>query len=155
MEHAQFNLVGKYTYLYDLSTLEQIDATPDEKSHILSAQMSYQLNSKWTFGSQVSMKMYGIRTDRDAGDWYERKLYLGALRANYHLIKNWDAMVEAHLLSIEDAGMKKGFLVGVYRDVGEHVKMGVGYNFTDFSDDLTQSNDYQAGGWFINIIGQY
>jgi len=101
------------------------------------------------------MKMYGIRTDRDAGDWYESNLYLGALRANYHLIKSWDAMIEGHILSAEDDGVKKGFLVGLYKHVGDHVKMGVGYNFTDFSDDLTESNDYQAGGWFINVIGKY
>ena len=155
VENARFNLIGKYTYLYDLSTLDQIEATPDERSHIVSAEMSYQLSSKWTFGSKLGMKMYGIRTDRDAGYWYESNLYLGALRANYHLIKSWDAMIEGHILSAEDDGVKKGFLVGLYKHVGDHVKMGVGYNFTDFSDDLTESNDYQAGGWFINVIGKY
>jgi hypothetical protein len=31
----------------------------------------------------------------------------------------------------------------------------MGYNFTDFSDDLTERSDYQAGGWFINVIGKY
>jgi len=155
VENARFNLIGKYTYLYDLSTLDQIAANPDERSHILSAEMSYQISSKWSLGSKVGMKMYGIRADRDSGDWYESNIYLGALRANYHLIKSWDAMVEGHILSSEDDGIKKGFLVGIYKHVGDHVKMGVGYNFTDFSDDLTESNDYQAGGWFINVIGKY
>ncbi len=155
VENARFNLIGKYTYLYDLSTLDQIEVSPDERSHILSAEMSYQLSSRWSFGSKLGVKLYGIRDSRDSGDWYESNIYLGALRANYHLIKSWDAMLEGHLLSSEDDGVKKGFLVGIYKHVGEHVKMGVGYNFTDFSDDLTESNDYQAGGWFINVIGKY
>ncbi len=155
VENARFNLIGKYTYLYDLSTLDQIESTPDERSHILSAEMSYQLSSKWSFGSKLGAKLYGIRAQRDSGEWYESNLYLGALRANYHLIKSWDAMLEGHILSAEDDGIKKGFLVGIYKHVGDHVKMGVGYNFTDFSDDLSESNDYQAGGWFINVIGKY
>ncbi len=155
VENARFNLIGKYTYLYDLSTLDQITSSADERSHILSALMSYQLSSKWTVGSSLGVKLYGIRANRDAGEWYESKLYLGALRANYHLIKSWDTMLEGHILASQDDGVKKGLLVGIYKHIGNHLKMGVGYNFTDFSDDLTESNDYQAGGWFINVIGKY
>ena len=32
---------------------------------------------------------------------------------------------------------RSGALLAVYRYVGDHFKVGVGYNFTDFSDDLT------------------
>ena len=32
---------------------------------------------------------------------------------------------------------RSGALLAVYRYLGKHVKVGVGYNFTDFSDDLT------------------
>ncbi len=155
VENARFNLIGKYTYLYDLSTLDQIEASTDEKSHIVSAEMSYQLSSRWSIGSKLGLKLYGIRDNRDSGVWYDSNIRLAAFRANYHLIKSWDALFEGHLLSIEDDGVKRGFLLGIYKHVGEHVKMGVGYNFTDFSDDLTQNSDYQARGWFINVIGKY
>jgi len=155
VEEARFNLIGKYTYLYDLSSLAQTANTPDEKSHILSAEMSYQLSSKWTFGSKLGIKRYALRADRDAGAWYKSNLALAALRANYHLIKSWDAMLETHALYLEDDGLKSGFLAGLYRHLGEHVKLGVGYNFTDFSDDLSSINDYQARGWFVNVIGKY
>ncbi len=155
IDEGRFNLIGKYTYLYDLSTLAQDASRPDERSHILSAEMSYQLSTRWSIGSKLGVKLYGIRDKRDQGDWYESNIYLGALRANYHLIKSWDAMLEGHLLSLEDDGVKKGLLIGLYKHIGDYVKMGIGYNFTDFSDDLTKSGDYQAGGWFINVIGKY
>jgi hypothetical protein len=155
VEHTRFNLIGKYTYLYDLSTLDQIASTPDERSHIVSAEMSYQLSPKWSLGSKLGLKMYGIREDRDSGEWYESELSLAALRVNYHIIKSWDAMVEGHMLVSKDDGVKKGILLGLYKHIGEHVKMGIGYNFSDFSDDLTQGLDYQAGGWFVNVIGKY
>jgi len=148
-------LIGKYTYLYDLSSLDQEKLTPDEKSHILSTEMSYQLSSKWTIGSKIGFKRYSIRADRDQGDWYKSNLSLGAIRFNYHLIKKWDALLEGHALKLEDDGVKSGFLTGIYRHVGDHVKLGVGYNFTDFSDDLTHINDYKAKGWFINLIGKF
>jgi len=44
-------------------------------------------------------------------------------------------------------------LVGVYRHINQHVKVGVGYNFTDFSDDLTNL-DYRSQGWFVNLLGK-
>jgi len=155
INNAQFNLIGKYTYLYDLSTLAQVKNNNDEKSHILSAEMSYQLSQRWSIGSKLGLKMYGIRQRRDGGEWYESNMALAALRANFHIIKSWDAMVEAHMLTLENDGTKKGLLVGIYKHLGDNIKMGVGYNFTDFSDDLSKTSDYQAGGWFVNMIGKY
>jgi hypothetical protein len=34
------------------------------------------------------------------------------------------------------------------------VKLGVGYNFTDFSDDLGDLS-YDERGWFVNLIGKF
>jgi hypothetical protein len=43
-------------------------------------------------------------------------------------------------------------LLTVSRYVGEHVKVGLGYNFADFSDDLTDLN-YDHKGFFLNLTG--
>ena len=43
-------------------------------------------------------------------------------------------------------------LVAIYRYVVEHLKVGVGYNFTDFSDDLTDLS-YDHQGVFLNMVG--
>ena len=45
-----------------------------------------------------------------------------------------------------------GALVALYRYLGDHFKVGVGYNFTDFSDDLTDLS-YNHHGWFFNLVG--
>lgn len=39
-------------------------------------------------------------------------------------------------------------------DVGRNFRVGVGYNFTDFSDDLTKF-DYTHRGWYLNLVGRY
>ena len=42
--------------------------------------------------------------------------------------------------------MRHGNLVGT--------RTGAGYNFTEFSDDLTDF-DYDHEGWFLNVVGRY
>ena len=58
-------------------------------------------------------------------------------------------------LDLPDADdSRSGVLVAMYRQVGNHIKAGVGYNFSDFSDDLTQL-DYRHQGLFVNLVAKY
>ena len=47
---------------------------------------------------------------------------------------------------------RAGALTGLSRYIGDHLKIGLGYNFTDFSDDLTDLN-YESHGFFLNLNG--
>ena len=49
---------------------------------------------------------------------------------------------------------RQGFLVSIDRELGRNFKVGAGYNFTDFSDDLTNL-DYEFRGIFLNVVGKY
>ncbi len=49
---------------------------------------------------------------------------------------------------------REGWLVGLDRVIGKNFRIGVGYNFTDFSDDMTNLR-YDNKGWFLNIVGYY
>jgi muconolactone delta-isomerase len=49
---------------------------------------------------------------------------------------------------------RAGALLALYRHVGEHLKLGLGFNFTDFNDDLTDI-DYDNRGWFLDITAKY
>ncbi len=53
------------------------------------------------------------------------------------MIQKWHALAEYRWLDVDDGGTKQGWLAGVDRDINLHFRLGVGYNFTDFSDDLT------------------
>ena len=58
------------------------------------------------------------------------------------------------LLDLPEAQDRRaGTLWALYRHVGKNLKFGVGYNFTDFSDDLTDLS-YDHQGVFVNVIGQ-
>nr|WP_234827237.1 hypothetical protein [Sinorhizobium meliloti] len=47
-----------------------------------------------------------------------------------------------------------GALAAVYRHVGENFKVGVGYNFGRFSDDLRDLT-LNDEGVFLNMVGKF
>ncbi len=49
---------------------------------------------------------------------------------------------------------RSGALLTIYRYLGKHFKAGIGYNFTDFSDDLTDLS-YDDHGVFFNLVGTF
>ena len=62
-------------------------------------------------------------------------------------------MLEGRQLSMPDFGeTRNGALLAVSRYVGDHLKLGVGYSFADFADDLTDLN-FDHRGVFLNITG--
>ncbi len=92
---------------------------------------------------------------RSSEAWIDSTANFAALRLSYELIRRWDAMVEYRWLDTADAGSsRQGFLVGVDRELGRNFKIGIGYNFTDFSDDLGNL-DYEFRGVFVNVLGKY
>ena len=83
------------------------------------------------------------------------KLCLGVLRADVHVVHEWDVTAEGRWTSTDLAETDSmGALLAVYRHVNEHTKVGVGYNFTEFNDDLTDL-DYDADGFFFNVVVKY
>jgi len=62
-------------------------------------------------------------------------------------------MAELRLLDMPDLNeSRSGVLTTVSRYLGDHLKLGLGYNFTDFSDDLTELS-FEHHGVFLNITG--
>jgi hypothetical protein len=152
----KFNLIGKYTFLEDLAPIGQEDVTyTDERSHVFSIEGIYDLTNKWQIADKFAYRRSELRANRHSGEWFYSDTYLLASRIHYHFIYKWDAMLEYRMLwnTLAD-DHKQGFLFGIYRHLGKNVKVGVGYNFTDFDDDLTH-RDYSADGVFINFIGKW
>jgi len=151
----RLNILGKYTFLYDLASDGQDTALADQRSHIFAVEGIYDLTKKWEVGSKLAYKTGDRRIQRGTGSWYESGAHLAVARARYHMLKKWDALFEYRWLETEERDDEKdGALLGIYRHVGKHMKVGAGYNFTDFDDDLT-NNDYDAQGWFFDVTGKY
>ncbi|MCD9027450.1 hypothetical protein LDO26_04375 [Luteimonas sp. BDR2-5] len=152
---TRWGLFGRYTYLYDLATLGQLGgAQYDQKSQILSFEGVYHLDHNWELAGKLARREGEVRYGRGTGDWFDSATTFAAAQVRYELLFKWHAMAEYRWLDVDDGGTRQGWMAGVDRDIGRNFRIGVGYNFTDFSDDLTDF-DYDHKGWFINFVGSY
>jgi hypothetical protein len=95
-----------------------------------------------------------VRNRAPGSPWDSSSIHLGILRADYHIVHEWDAMLEGRVMwspTTEEADW--GLVAALYRHFGENMKVGLGYNFGHFSDDLRDltQNDH---GVFLNVIGK-
>ena len=156
----RWNTLVKYTYFYDLPSPGQL--APNSKliadfaqsSHVLSIDTIYDLTPWLSVGAKYGLRIGSLKDAKINGRWFSSRAQLYIVRLDLHLVKEWDAVVEGRTLSATEAKDRRtGALLGVYRHLGEHFKVGVGYNFTDYSDDLTDLS-FRNDGWFLNIIGE-
>ena len=148
-------VLGRYTYLEDLVAPQQIINRPDQRSHIGSLEALYNLNARWEFGLKLAVRRGEIRLNRDSGPWFDSGLDVAVGRVRYHLNHKWDGLLEyRYVANSELNDERSGALAGLYRHIGKRLKLGAGYNFTDYSDDLSNL-DYDNGGWFVDLIGKW
>ena len=154
----RLNAMVKYTYFYnvpttDQVTLQNIAAEFIQKSHIAAVDVTYDLTPKITIGGKYAYRLGQVSLDREDPIFFDNNANLYVLRADYQFRDKWEFMSEVRLLDMPDLNeSRSGFLTTVSRYFGDHLKVGLGYNFTDFSDDLTDlSFDHQ--GVFLNVTG--
>ncbi|KAB2716245.1 TonB-dependent receptor [Brucella intermedia] len=167
VDNDRLNALFKYAWVYDLPGENQVSAItgdeygPAQRSHIVSADFTYDLMPWLSVGGKYGMRYGQVRErqmedDRkEFSDWYTSSAHLGIVRADLHIVKNWDALVEGRVLHMPEAKTTDyGALLAVYRHVGENFKVGAGYNFGAFSDDLRDLT-LNDRGVFLNVIGKF
>ena len=167
----KLNLLLKYTFLYDLSSPGQVINTGldsnmgtvtstsidyQQRSHVLAVDATYDLNERWTIGGKYAWRRGDLRASRDdSAPWFKSTAELAVVRLDWKLVRNWDWMVELRSLRAKELHDRKdGWLTAAYYHVNENFKVGVGYNFTDYSDDLTDLS-YRSKGFFLNVLGKF
>ncbi len=160
VDNDRLNALFRYTYLYDLPGADQVTFdgstdSPQQESHILSADLSYDLIPQLTIGAKYGLRHSRTRDRDGTGGWEDSIAQLGIVRADIHIVHSWDILIEGRVLATGSVDtVDYGLLAGVFRHVGENLKVGGGYNFGRFSDDLRdQTLDDQ--GWFINVLAKF
>ncbi|MCC6532384.1 MAG: OmpA family protein [Burkholderiales bacterium] len=160
VENNRWNTLFKYTYFYTLPSPGQVGANNTlldfaQRSHVLNVDTMYDVKPWLTLGFKYGLRVGELKDAKVGGDWYSSRADLVIGRIDYHWVKEWDAVVELRRLAVREAqDSRKGALIAVYRHVGEGVKLGVGYNFTDFSDNLTDLS-YRSRGVFLNVLAAF
>ncbi|WP_297597666.1 hypothetical protein [uncultured Cetobacterium sp.] len=161
----RLNLISRWNYIYDTSGTGLVDssAAMQFKAHIFSLEAIYDLTQKLSVAGKYAIRKDEVRLV-SGGSWFDNTINLYALRATYEVIYRWDLFAEYHILENRgDDEVKQGVIAGIYRDINENLQLGVGYNFSKFTDDLSdlryksggEELDYKSEGWFINLIGKF
>lgn len=159
VDNERLNMLFRYTYLHDLPGVDQVTVSgsangPQQRSHILSLDANYDLSPRLTFGGK-----YGYRnselTDRTTGVSTASTAHLGILRLDWHVVHKWDLLAEGRMLYTEQTNTSEtGALFGLYRHINNNVKLGLGYEWGQVSDDIADIN-YTNRGVFVNLIAKF
>lgn len=156
----RLNALLRYTYFEELPSAEQISnsgqtALPAQKSNVFSADANYRLTNWLTLGGKMGYRDGEVSLSRTEDDFVQNSASLFIARADIHFVKKWDALLELRTLQVDAAeDRKSGALAALYRHVGDNAKVGIGYNFTDFSDDLTDLS-FNDDGLFLNVVAKF
>lgn len=154
-DNDRWALFGRYSYLYDLSTMGQVNGVDyDQRTQVLSLEGVYRIDQHWEVAAKAARREGEVRYGRGTGPWFDSATNFASGQLRYDLYYQWHGLLEYRLLDVRDGGRRQGWLAGVDRDIGRNFRVGVGYNFTDFSDDLTKF-DYSHRGWYLNLVGRY
>jgi hypothetical protein len=156
-------LLGRYTYLEEGLPNAQAQNGPTdpltgaplgfrERAHVGSLAGDGRVVWRISFGQKIAFKRREELTpDGNSAAW----LVLWINRVTLHVTRTWDALVEYRLLYGPGPAISHGVAVEVNRIIVGHLRLGVGWNFADFSDDETRLGDGSEKGFFVRAQGFY
>jgi hypothetical protein len=155
LNHDWINALARYTKVRNLSPMSQVSVQDDHEDQVFAFQVAIDLNRHLTLTEKLARRDRALTPELLAE--LESELQLWVNRFDYHLTDKWDMALEYRILSVKEAADNStdGFLLEVNRLLLGHLRLGVGYNFTNFSDDALTANDYEVKGFFFRIQGKY
>lgn len=160
VEHDKFNALTRYTYLRDSSNDFQFSPQfqgieTDEAAHIMAVDLAYDIHRYFGFVEKLAYKnaVYNSSVSNEM----ILHTFLSVHRVNVHVTRKWDLALEYRMLWQFDVAqsLKQGALIELDREFYDYVRLGVGYNFTDFDDDIRNTNDYDSHGPFVRMSGKF
>jgi flagellar motor protein MotB len=159
VNNDRLNALVKYTYFYNLPSSAQ-ELVPNtaasyiQQSHIVSVDAIYDLTQRWSVGGKYARRMGQVSQERVNPVFFDSTADLYIARVDWHVMRQWDVMVEGRVLAVQQASdTRSGALVALYRHLSNNIKLGAGWNFTDFSDNLTNLS-FTHRGAFINMVAK-
>ena len=151
VEFDRLNVLTRYTRLSDqrpllLGETEAFETLTD----VVSIEWSLDLNRSLEWVEKEAAK---IKEEKTGGrPSVTTHTYLSIHRLNIRLYKAIDLGLEYRILWQKEASdRREGWLTELSWRFVDNLRFGMGYNFTDFSDNEFSDNDYSVYGWFIRL----
>lgn len=161
IDNDRLNALFRYTYLYDLPGPDQVSRStstvlgPAQRSHILSVDANYDITPYLTVGAKYGLRVGEVSASRDPKDFAKSTVHLGVLRADIAVLEDWSVLLEARALYNPQTTIADfGALAAISYDFTDQFRVGVGYNFGKFSDDLRDLT-YDDHGVFLNMTAKF
>jgi uncharacterized repeat protein (TIGR01451 family) len=155
IEHDRWNVLVKLTRLAN-------EATPGQVNNIYDTGTADLVSADWSFALTRSIEWVGKQafkkklTELDPAFEFESNTSLSIQRLNFRIPLDLSVGVEYRLLRQKEAADERSGMLGELMWNGfEHIGIGVGYNFTEFSSDLRLDSDFSEHGWFLRLQGLY
>ena len=160
VDNDRLNALVRLQYFEDLGPVGQITGSgevesPRQVSTIFTADVNYDLTDRLTIGGRYGYRDGRVSLGRDSDEFVSSDAHIAVVRLDYNVLREWDLLAEGRALWVTQAeDLRLGALAAVYRHVGDNVKIGVGYSWSDFSDDLTDQS-FTSHGPFLNILSRF
>jgi predicted secreted protein len=116
----------------------------------------------WSLGLGRHLKWVdheSLRTKVEEGDGIpgaRTHSWLSINRLDWHVRPRIDLGLEYRVLRQKEAGSeRKGFLAEITWAVARNVRLGAGYNFTDFTDAGFSDESHSVRGWFLRALATF
>src|SRR5262249_19641312 len=107
----------------------------------------------WSVGGKYAYRLGEMSLDRVQANFFDNAAQLAVLRVDWRFLQQLGSFAGGRTPCLPDVHQRPPrALAAIYHPIGKNLKAGVGYNFTDFSDELTDLK-YNHKGVFVNIIG--
>lgn len=155
IDHDRWNVLFKLSSLDSEATPAQIDPRYDNSTaDLFTTDWSVQLHERIEWAGKQAFKK---KLSEPLGLFeIETHTSLSIQRFNFEV--PWDLAIGAEyrrLYQKESDDTRSGFLGELMWNRFEHLGLGLGYNFTDFSSDLRFDNAFSEYGWFLRVQGKY
>ncbi len=148
-------VIAKYTKRFEQRPIDvALELPVREESDVVTLIPILELPLRLQLVEKLAWKRTAARADQLPTVISHTTLWIN--RLNYHLTDTWDAGVEYRFLRVSLAeNVKHGALLELNYILQKKVRLGLGYNFTRFSDDEFARLDEDHGGPFFRVVAHY
>ena len=154
-------MLFKVTHLLDQRPVDLTSGLTDEQSsEVLSISPTLELPLRIAIAEKIAWKH--LRSRVADGPTVSADLLLWVNRLDWHVVQQLDLSAEYRWMEVvgpiaggSGGNSERGVLVEAAFRPSRWSRIGVGWNFTSFSDDELARYDRSGGGFFIRAVGEY
>ena len=153
VNNDRFNALARITLLSEDPLQRGLGRAP-YSSEVFSADWAYEIGARLEWVGKEAMRIK--IAEGDGLDNFTTRTHLSIQRLNVDLFQEFVLGLEYRRLEQDETGsIRSGWLTEVMWDHFQYLRLGLGFNFTDFSDDEFSDHEYSETGWFLRMQGKY